>query len=175
MIGTLQIPDPYSLDSTITEPLRFMNYVLPAGESMEISIAFRPLEEGVFAGFLIVSSDDPAAMQVNIPLMASATPVSNENQVNPVITELKGNYPNPFNPNTTIRFSLKERGKVSIDIYNILGQKVKTLVNGDLPAGVHNLSWNGLDENKRPVASGVYFYKMQSGSYSNTRKMILMK
>lgn len=175
MIGTLQIPDPYSLDSTVEPPLRFMNYVLPAGESMELSIAFRPIEEGVFAGFLILSSDDPNANSINIPLMGSATPVDNQDIVNPILTELKGNYPNPFNPTTSLRFSLKERGYVTIDIFNILGQKVKTLVNNELAAGLHNVSWNGLDDNKRPVSSGVYFYKMQSGTYSNTRKMILMK
>lgn len=175
MIGTLQVPAPFTLDSSEEEPLRFLNYVLAEGESREFSIAFRPTEEGVFAGFLIVSSDDPNAISVNIPLMGSAAVVSNTDQVNPVITELKGNFPNPFNPNTTVRFALKAQARVNIDIYNILGQKVKSLVNSDLPAGVHNVAWNGLDRNNRAVASGVYFYKMQTGDYEQTRKMILMK
>jgi len=175
MIGTLQIPEPYSLDASEEETVPFMNYTLPSGESMELQIAFRPLAEGVFAGFMIITSDDPNAMNTNVHLMGSATPVSNEDGVNPVVTELRGNYPNPFNPSTTIRFALKEGGQTSLHIYNILGQKVKTLLNNKLDPGVHNLTWNGLDDNKRPVASGVYFYKMQSGSYSSTRKMILMK
>ncbi|HPI26510.1 MAG TPA: T9SS type A sorting domain-containing protein, partial [Candidatus Cloacimonadota bacterium] len=175
MIGTLQIPAPYSLDSSISETVSFMNYTIPAGETLELSIAFRPQAEGVFAGFLIVTSDDPDALQTNIPLMGSATPVSNNDNVNPVVTRLGSNYPNPFNPNTTLSYSLKERGEVKIDIYNVLGQKVRTLVNGVMNAGTHSVSWNGMDDNRRPVASGVYFYKMQSGTYTNTRKMILMK
>ena len=175
MIGTLQIPSPYSLDEESDPPLRFMNYVLPAGESMDLNIAFRPTEEGVFAGYLIVVSDDPNASSVNIPLMGSATPVSNQDNHSPAVTALQGNYPNPFNPNTTVRFALKESAHVKIEVFNILGQKVKTLVNNQMNSGNHNVAWNGLDDNKRPVASGVYFYKMQSGDYSNTRKMILMK
>lgn len=175
MIGTLQIPAPYSLDSSVSETVSFMNYTIPAGETLELSIAFRPQAEGVFAGFLIVTSDDPDALQTNIPLMGSATPVSNNDNVNPVVTRLGSNYPNPFNPNTTLSYSLKERGEVKIDIYNVLGQKVRTLVNGVMNAGTHSVSWNGMDDNRRPVASGVYFYKMQSGTYTNTRKMILMK
>lgn len=175
MIGTLQIPEPYSLDSSASELVSFMNYSIPAGESLELPIAFRPQAEGVFAGFLIVTSDDPDAQFINIALMGSATPVSNNDNVNPVVTGLGANYPNPFNPNTTLSYSIKERGHVKIDIYNLLGQKVKTLVNGVMTAGAHTVSWNGMDDNRRPVASGVYFYKMQSGKYTNTRKMILMK
>lgn len=175
MIGTLQIPEPYSLDSSASELVSFMNYSIPAGESLELPIAFRPQAEGVFAGFLIVTSDDPDAQFINIALMGSATPVSNNDNVNPVVTGLGANYPNPFNPNTTLSYSIKERGHVKIDIYNLLGQKVKTLVNGVMTAGAHTVSWNGMDDNRRPVASGVYFYKMQSGTYTNTRKMILMK
>ena len=88
---------------------------------------------------------------------------------------LLGNYPNPFNPETTISFSLKENGPVLLDIYNLKGQKVKTLVNEVMTSGKHNVVWNGTDENNRSVASGVYFYKMRNGKFSSTKKMILMK
>jgi hypothetical protein len=91
-------------------------------------------------------------------------------------TELKGNYPNPFNPETTISFAtLDGNNRTEITIYNLKGQKIKTLLNEVLPAGRHSVLWNGTDESGKKVASGVYFYKMKSGSFSSTRKMILMK
>ncbi|MCB5251840.1 MAG: S8 family serine peptidase [Candidatus Cloacimonadaceae bacterium] len=90
-------------------------------------------------------------------------------------TKLLAAYPNPFNPSTTLSFSLKDHGNVSLDIYNQKGQKVRSLLNDVLPAGEHSIHWNGTDDNGQNVASGLYFYRMKSGKYSSTRKMILMK
>ncbi|MDP8201843.1 MAG: C25 family cysteine peptidase, partial [Candidatus Tenebribacter burtonii] len=93
----------------------------------------------------------------------------------PMVTELTGNYPNPFNPTTTISFSTKEADFVSIDIYNMKGQLVKTLVNEQLDAAYYNIAWNGKDNSNKTISSGVYFYKMRSSNYTATKKMILMK
>ncbi len=93
----------------------------------------------------------------------------------PEETKLTGNYPNPFNPTTTISFSTKESGNVSINIYNMKGQLVKTLVNENLEAAYHNVVWNGKDNSNKVVSSGLYFYKMRSNNYTATKKMILMK
>jgi hypothetical protein len=175
MIGTIQVPAPYTLDAEAIDVLSLINYVLAPDESLVLSIGFRPTSEGVFPANLIITSDDPNNLALTITLFGSATPVSNEDMVNPVVTELKGNYPNPFNPNTNISFSLKTRERVSIDIYNVLGQRVKSLVNSELNPGTHTVNWNGKDNNGRNVSSGIYFYKMQAGKYSNTKKMILMK
>ncbi|MBM4403804.1 MAG: choice-of-anchor J domain-containing protein [Candidatus Cloacimonetes bacterium] len=102
--------------------------------------------------------------------------VSNEDVTSPVIqTELQGNYPNPFNPETTIRYSVKEATPVTIEIYNVKGQLVRTLVNEAKASGSYSNVWNGMDNNGHSVSSGVYFYKMKAGSYSSTKKMILMK
>ncbi len=90
-------------------------------------------------------------------------------------TGLKGNFPNPFNPSTSINFELASPGRVILGIYNPKGQLVRTLVDANLPAGQHQELWNGLDEHGAPVASGVYFYRMLSGKFSATRKMVLMK
>ncbi|MCK5051914.1 MAG: T9SS type A sorting domain-containing protein [Candidatus Cloacimonetes bacterium] len=98
-----------------------------------------------------------------------------DNLLKPEVTELTGNYPNPFNPTTTISFSTNEAGYVSINIYNMKGQLVKTLVNEYLDAAFHNVSWNGKDNSSKTVSSGIYFYKMKSSSYTSTKKMILMK
>ena len=102
--------------------------------------------------------------------------MSNDDNSIPVLQNaLVGNYPNPFNPETTIRFSTAQAGPVRIDIYNTRGQIVKTLVNDQREAGNHSVVWNGTDNNGRITSSGIYYYKMQAGSYSSTRKMILMK
>ena len=97
----------------------------------------------------------------------------------PVRTELAGNYPNPFNPTTTIKFALKEDSNVNIKIYNIKGAVVRTLVNGQLNAAYHEVVWDGKDNAGRITSSGLYFYKMDSegnsGRYTSTKKMILLK
>ncbi len=103
-------------------------------------------------------------------------PVSGSDPAVPGLkTELLGNFPNPFNPETTLRYSLKEAGQVSLEIYNAKGQKVKTLVNDRKTAGIQNETWNGTDDHNQPVASGIYYFKLNAGKYSSTKKMILMK
>jgi Peptidase family C25/Propeptide_C25/HYDIN/CFA65/VesB-like, Ig-like domain/FlgD Ig-like domain len=90
-------------------------------------------------------------------------------------TDLKQNFPNPFNPSTTVRFALKEPGITRIDIYNIKGKVVKHLVNDQYPAGNHNVIWNGNNDNGNPVSSGIYFYILRTSDFKLTRKMLLMK
>ena len=85
------------------------------------------------------------------------------------------NFPNPFNPTTNIAFSLDDATHITLEVYNIKGEKVITLVDNELPADHHNVIWNGKDSNKKQVSSGVYFYKMKAGNYQETKKMILMK
>ena len=85
------------------------------------------------------------------------------------------NYPNPFNPTTTISFSLPQRSTVRLDIYNILGKQVTTLVNESREVGNWNVEWNGLDRNHQHIASGVYFYRLQAGSFVSVKKMVMLK
>jgi aminopeptidase N len=88
---------------------------------------------------------------------------------------LSQNFPNPFNPATTVRFGLEEAVRVRLRIYNARGALIRTLVDGNRDAGVHEISWNGTDGDGRPVPSGVYFCRMTSGEASFTRKMILLR
>ncbi len=88
---------------------------------------------------------------------------------------LAQNYPNPFNPTTVISFSLESPGRVDLAIYNLLGQSIRTLINANMQAGDHETVWDGTDDNGMPVSSGVYFYRLQAGSFSKTMKMMLMK
>ncbi|MDP8204508.1 MAG: FlgD immunoglobulin-like domain containing protein, partial [Candidatus Tenebribacter mawsonii] len=102
----------------------------------------------------------------------------NENEVpNYVNAILNTNYPNPFNPLTTINFTIKDtEGKINLAVYNIKGQKVKTLVNEVLPAGNHTRVWDGTNSNGKQVSTGIYFYKMDyNGEHINIKKCLLLK
>lgn len=85
------------------------------------------------------------------------------------------NYPNPFNPTTTISFNLSSESDVSLSICNIKGQKVRQLVKDQLTAGKHMVEWNGKDSNNKSVASGIYFYKISTSKDTDMRKMLLLK
>lgn len=85
------------------------------------------------------------------------------------------NYPNPFNPTTTISFSMPESGKAELTIYNTKGQLVKTLVSEDFTAGEHSAVWNGKDENEKLVSSGIYFYKLTTKNSVVAKRMIMLK
>jgi hypothetical protein len=90
-------------------------------------------------------------------------------------TRLCGNYPNPFNPETEIFFQIPDYQLVEINIYNLKGQLVKTLINDVLPSGDHSVIWKGIDNMGNKVSSGVYFYSLISEETVQTRKMILLK
>jgi hypothetical protein len=92
-----------------------------------------------------------------------------------MVTRLHGNYPNPFNPDTRISFSLAEDSEVSVTIYNIKGQQVRSLVSDYLSRGDHTINWNGTDDRGRDVGTGMYFYRLQTNDYEKTRKMMLLK
>ncbi len=93
----------------------------------------------------------------------------------PRVYRLSQNFPIPFNPQTTIRFDVKERGHVDVKIYKVTGQLVKTLVDGIRDAGAYAITWDGTNNHGAEVASGVYFYRMWSKNFSRTRKMILLR
>jgi hypothetical protein len=91
------------------------------------------------------------------------------------ISKLIGNYPNPFNPETTISFNIGNEANVELSIYNIKGQKVKTLINDKLTKGVHRVVWDGKNSSGLKVSSGVYFYRLKTPKLDTIRKMLLMK
>ena len=93
----------------------------------------------------------------------------------PAAYELAQNYPNPFNPSTTIQFAVPAAEQVTLNIYNITGQLVETLVNDNLDAGFHQVVWNGSNLHGSQVASGMYFYHLQAGEFKQIKKMFLLK
>jgi len=85
------------------------------------------------------------------------------------------NYPNPFNPTTTISFEIGESGKTQVEIYNAKGQKIKTLLNEKMEIGQHSVIWNGKDDRGKHVSSGIYFYKVSVSGEQKVNKMIMLK
>jgi hypothetical protein len=105
-------------------------------------------------------------------------PNSNDSNTFPDNWQLNQNYPNPFNPETRIDFGVPERGtlvRVRIEVYNIIGEKVKTLVDGNYEAGFHHTVWDGSDDHDQQLPSGVYFLHFKSKFFINTRKMLLIR
>ena len=117
----------------------------------------RPLEIDARKSFYVVSFD------------------AKDNGSVPAVTTLETNYPNPFNPETTIKYSVAKAGKVNLSIYNIKGQLVRTLVNENQEPSYRSIVWKGENNNGSKVSSGVYFYRLQTAEKVMTKKMLLMK
>ena len=93
----------------------------------------------------------------------------------PSVYELYENYPNPFNPSTTISYSLKDTRQAQLDIFNMLGQRLRTLVNKEQAAGIHTVQWDGRNDDGNKVSSGVYFYRLKAGDFVRIKRMILVE
>ncbi|TFH64068.1 MAG: T9SS type A sorting domain-containing protein, partial [Candidatus Zixiibacteriota bacterium] len=88
---------------------------------------------------------------------------------------LAQNYPNPFNPGTSIEFSLPVASRATVDVYNVIGERVTTLLDRFLPAGRYSINWDGANTDGKPVSSGMYFYRLKAGEFTDTKKMMLVK
>ncbi len=129
----------------------------------------------------IVCRNEIGESDATVWTFTTETTESENNEI-PTTTFILENYPNPFNPTTTISFFSGENTEHTetcpqcrIVIYNVKGQKIKTLFDEKMEPGYHSVTWDGKNDNGNPVASGIYFYKMKTGKYTNTKKMILLK
>lgn len=141
-------------------------YDLDAGDTVTLALAF------VAGGSATELYANAALARQHVDI---ATDITDEDPTLPAQFELAQNYPNPFNPTTTISFSLPTASNVTLEIFNTLGQRVTTLVNQGLPAGVHQIVWDGSDSRGGDVASGVYFYRLSANGSHLSRKMMLLK
>ena len=116
------------------------------------------------------ASGNPVNANVSLSISSVVTAVENAPALQPTQFSLGQNYPNPFNPSTMIRYTLPVSGKVAVRVYNILGQAVATLVDGNQNAGTYEVSFNA-----SALSSGVYFYRIESGSFEAVKKMMLLK
>jgi hypothetical protein len=121
----------------------------------------------------------PKGATTNMRLIVGTPELANDsNEGIPLVPyqfTLHQNYPNPFNPETKIEYELAERSEVRLEIYNILGQKVRTLVNAAQTAGRYSVEWDGRDQNGKPVASAVYVYRLEAGEFVAVRKLVLSR
>ncbi|MCF7920632.1 MAG: choice-of-anchor J domain-containing protein [Candidatus Cloacimonetes bacterium] len=168
--------DEVTVSQGMMRPLESYNVYLDenlVGNTTENSYQLTGLSEGVSyeVGLTAVYTEGESdVITADFIYYPSAT-----NEELPGVTALVGNYPNPFNPECTIAFSLADNAPVELNIYNARGQFIRTLVKEDMEAGSHQVVWNGTDENGNNVASGIYYYKMNSGKFTSSKKMVLMK
>ncbi len=175
--------EPHTVSNTLelTYPLSWIALDVREGslngneiDPVLITIDAGELEAGVYQCDIVVSSGDIAAdfhVPVNLTVISSETP---QNEI-PITTQLTGCYPNPFNPETNITYELAETSPVTLGIYNIKGQLVKTLVNTTQAVGRYQVVWTGDTETGRKSASGVYFYRLQTRTCDEMLKMSLLK
>ncbi|MCF7920402.1 MAG: T9SS type A sorting domain-containing protein [Candidatus Cloacimonetes bacterium] len=175
--------DPHIVDGEIIleYPLRWINLdmssgTLGVGDTQVITVNFdsSTIEEMVHTCNIVITSDSWDSK--TIPVTLSPLPNNSDDTQLPEVTLLEQNYPNPFNPETVIPFSIKESsGQVTLKIYNMKGQIVKTLLNEPAYAGNYQIVWYGKDEAENTVTSGIYFSSLTVNGVTQTRKMILMK
>ena len=134
-------------------------------------ISFKPKD--VRNGMVSISYDLRGRTDVSL---ASGV---NEQEIRDLILprefSLSQNYPNPFNPITTINYSIPTQSRVKLQIYNLLGQVVTTLVDADKNPGYYEAIWNGTNQSGKSVSSGLYFYSLRAGQFNDTKKMVILK
>jgi cyclomaltodextrinase len=165
--STLQDNHPYVLSDLYNNNFDTVAF---AGGSLTFNVNLAPYGSSIF-----VLSE--TARHLVLPTLPIITSVNSRDQVlqGPKEFRLLHNYPNPFNPSTTLTFDMMIAGQVSLKIYNLLGQEVAELVNGFQQSGRHQVMWNGLDSHGIQVGSGVYFARLQQGSLVDVKKLVLLR
>ena len=138
-----------------------------SSERHEYSFVDRDVKNGVTYWYKLEDIDYSGKTELHGPISATV--------LGPKEFCLHSNYPNPFNPVTTISYDLAEDVYVELTVYNMIGEKVTTLVKGNQPAGYYNVEWDGRNSQGRIVPSGMYFLKICAGSYNKTNKMVFVK
>lgn len=167
--ATSGLSNVFSLTNTTDSAIKYVVFRSSAEASASNEVLRIPIQlsaEATFNVTYIVNAADAVTTEYTI--------TSTDNNA-PVVTSLKGNYPNPFNPTTTFEFANSKNQEVSLKIYNVKGQLVKTLVNKKLNQGSHKITWNGKADSGKSVGSGVYFYRLKAGKFVETKKAILLK
>jgi hypothetical protein len=111
----------------------------------------------------------------NISFYSNSVGVDNRNETFPQGFALEQNFPNPFNPSTTIRYELPEEAMVNVTIFDMMGRKIRTLVSSQQTAGYKSVQWNATNDDGSPVSAGIYLYTINAGEFKQTKKMVLLK
>jgi hypothetical protein len=148
-------------------------FVLSPYNSESIKVKFKPISNGRFNDTMHIRSDTDISRIAQLMILVGQTDttalsITEEYTANEFI--LEQSYPNPFNPTTTIKYQIPELSFATVKVYDVLGGEVAKLINEELPAGSYEIEFNAAG-----LPSGVYFYRLQAGSFVNTKKMVLMK
>ncbi|MGA9115307.1 MAG: FlgD immunoglobulin-like domain containing protein [Bacteroidota bacterium] len=193
-------PPPATLNQTASSSLYYTQLVTASGRWLTVEsgsggtvapgdsalVGFRIrtglLPPGTVSASLVLNSNDPVAPRVTVPVSVDIlTHVAGGETELPREFRLWQNYPNPFNPSTTIRFALPREARVRVSVYNLLGQEIRTLLEGERAAGYHTATWDGRNRTGVEAASGVYFYRMEAHSadgeirFADLKKLILLR
>jgi len=129
----------------------------------------------VESNYVIATINGPGVYTVFATDITTDVEDDNHGDVLPYRFELSQNYPNPFNPVTTIEYNLPRKSNVTIEVYNVLGQKIRTLLDREKSAGSYTITWDGKTANCQPAATGVYLYRFRAGDHVETKKMLLLR
>jgi len=165
------LPEPWMSMETLSG-------TVTAGSSAVLRVTFNTVdaELGDYEGTISISSNDPLNPLVVVPVILHVTPgTSGADDSLPLRFALETNYPNPFNPMTNIYYSVGSTGDVSLQIYDLAGRLVRTLVKGKVQRGHYTALWDGTDNLGKNVASGAYFYRLSAAGFTQNRKMVLLK
>ena len=170
LYGNILLPEPFHLDKA-------SNFYISPFDNNDYEVLFESEVDNVLISEqIVIESNDTNNPTIIITVTVLVGTLGDDgNETIPALTRLYGNFPNPFNPETNIRFSVHKSQNVEISIYNIKGQLVKQLVNDEFSAGVHDIIWNGRDHLERGVASGIYFYRLKTADTTQINRMLLMK
>jgi hypothetical protein len=153
-------------------------FEIPPFSEYSIPIIFNPVEAGDIGGILYINSDElygNGFARLELNGFGKVTVGTEDEESIPRNFKLNQNYPNPFNPSTTISFRLLEESNIKMSIYDMAGRLINELVDETMTIGSKTVYWDGLDKAGVPVSGGVYFYNIQAGDISLTKKMILLK
>ncbi|MCD6176622.1 MAG: T9SS type A sorting domain-containing protein, partial [Candidatus Cloacimonetes bacterium] len=157
-----------SIDSCVIQP----------NDYEDILISFDPdgLEVGQYTAEIVIYHNDPSQDELIIPITMTLNYTNTEDNLTLVTNMLIGNYPNPFNPETTISFNLTQTSSpVTLEIFNLKGQRVREFKIENSELKTNSIVWDGTDQTNNPVSSGIYFYKLKTENYEKTKRMVLLK
>jgi len=143
-------------------------------QSVSIDTVYDPVNTSAFFGLIDGLTEFKPAVRLLSPIRIVRSAVDGQEPM-PVEYALKQNYPNPFNPETNIEFAVPKDCDVSLVVFNLLGQTVRSLVSEKVAAGVHTAHWDGKNESGVNVPSGIYFYKLYTPDFTQTNKMLLVR
>ena len=149
--------------------------VVAPGDNTDLPIRIYGMSAISDTAFVVIQTNDPTLPVANIEIHKTMVSGLDGLAQLPTTFDISQNYPNPFNPLTTIKYQLPMLSEVKLVIYNVLGQKVRTLLNKQMEAGYHSVIWDGRNDEGRAVASGIYIYRFEAGDFQKTMKLMLLK